>query len=230
MCMNRFITFYLIAAYSLFMLWWFLREDAPKLGTPQAVGASTTPKAKKAEPVAFVSKADGANSRLPLRGEAALPSGRVVAQASAQHIQPAEVGGFTPYRWPGSPPAYPGEPVMAYVRVPSTKSAQALTVNQVGEFPRMMTQPGETVQVRLAFSQTEPDTPVALTSEDGGLIEGAQRSTAGKLDAARQLAFAYTVSQNPGIHRVSIRTPSGDAKILEFWAGAPIPFKKPSTP
>jgi hypothetical protein len=115
--------------------------------------------------------------------------------------------------------------VTAYVRVPSTKKQEALTVNQVGEFPRVMTQPGETVQVRLAFTRTEPGTPVALTSEDGGLIEGGQRSTAGKLDAARQLAFAYTVSQNPGIHRVSIRTPSGESKVLEFWVGKPLALK-----
>jgi hypothetical protein len=119
----------LIASYSLFMLWWFLREDAPKLGTSQAVAVSTTPKVKKVEPVASVGNSAGANARLPLPGEAALPSGRVVAQASAQHIQPGEVGGFTPYRWPGRLPAYPGEPVTAYVRVPSTKKQEALMVN-----------------------------------------------------------------------------------------------------
>lgn len=187
------LTLAFIAAYSLFMLWWFLREDAPKLGTSQAAAVSTPSKAKKVEPVASAATVEKWKAEVAQRIPS-LPSGRVVTQASAQHIQPGEVGGFAPYRWPGAQPAYPGEPVTAYVRVPSTKSAQALTVNQVGEFPRMMTQPGETVQVRLAFSQTEPDTPVALTSEDGGLIEGAQRSAAGKLDAARQLAFAYTVS------------------------------------
>jgi hypothetical protein len=211
----------IVTAYSVFMLWWFLREEAPKPGVKPAA-VSTTAKLKKQAPVAAATL-----PRTSLAKSEFHPAGRVVAQASAQHIQPGEVGSFSPYRWPGSPPAYPGEPVTAYVRVSSTKKQEALTVNQVGEFPRMMTQPGETVQVRLAFSQTEPDTPVALTSEDGGLIEGAERSTAGKLDAARQLAFAYTVSQNPGIHRVSIRTPSGESKILEFWAGPPIPFKKP---
>ncbi|MBV6501493.1 MAG: hypothetical protein CJBNEKGG_04006 [Prosthecobacter sp.] len=221
------LTLVLISAYSFFMLWWFLREDVPKLGISKAAGVSIQPKAKKAEPVASVGRSDGTNSRLPLQGEATLPSGRVVVQASAQHIKLGEEGGFAPYRWPGSPPAYPGEAVTAFVRVSSTKMQQALTVNQAGEFPRMMTQPGETVQVRLAFTQSKPGSPVALSSEDGGLIESTWRTTAGKLDAARQLAFAYTVSKNPGIHRISIRTPSGESKILEFWAGQPLALKKP---
>jgi len=211
----------LVVAYSLFMLWWFLRDEAPKPGAKPTV-ASTTAKAKKPEPAASASLP---GSRLA-KGEFH-PAGRVVAQPSAQHIQPTELPTFQPYRYPGNPPFYPGEPVTAYVRVPSTKKHSALTVNQGGEFPRMMTQPGETVQVRLAFSQTEPDTPVALTSQDGGLIEGGQRSTAGMLDAQRQLAFAYTVSRNPGIHRVTVTTPAGETKTLEFWAGDPIPFKKP---
>jgi hypothetical protein len=114
-----------IAAYSFFMLCWFLREEAPKLVTSQSAAVSTPPKAKKVELVGSVGSSAGANSRWPLRGADTLHLGRVVAQVSAQHIQPGEVGGFAPYRWPGSPPAYPGEPVTAYVRVPSTKSAQA---------------------------------------------------------------------------------------------------------
>jgi hypothetical protein len=114
----------LVAAYSLFMLWWFLREDAPKLGTSQAAAVFTTPKVNRQVPVA---SAPLPSSSLA-KGEFH-PAGRVVAQASAQHIQPGEVGGFVPYRWPGRLPAYPGEPVTAYVRVPSTKKQEALTVN-----------------------------------------------------------------------------------------------------
>lgn len=220
------ITLLFIGVYSLFMLWWSLCENAPKVRAAKSVVVFASTNSEKFEPVTSdgklrVAKLDAAQ-RVPT-----LPTGRVVAQASAQHIQPGEVGGFASYRWPGSPPAYPGEAVTAYVRVPSTKSAQALTVNQAGEFPRMMTQPGETVQVRLAFTQSEPGSPVALSSEDGGLIESTWRTSAGKLDAARQLAFAYTVSKNPGIHRISIRTPSGESKILEFWAGQPLALKKP---
>jgi hypothetical protein len=150
----------------------------------------------------------------------------VVAKPSTQHIQPGEIGAFKPYLYPGGKPYYPGEVVTAYVRVPSMKKNEALTVNQGGEFPRMMTQPGETVQVRLAFTKTEPDTPVAITSQDGGLIEGGQRSTAGVLDATRQLAFAYTLSNTPGIHRVTLTTPAGETKALQFWVGPPLAMKK----
>ena len=67
---------------------------------------------------------------------------------------------------------------------------------------------------------------MALTSQDGGLIEGGQRSTTGMLDATRQLAFAYTVSNNPGIHSVTLTTPAGETKTLEFWAGPPMALRQ----
>jgi|GEM_PF-1876583 len=206
----------LVVAYSLFMLWWFLREEAPSLRT------KSTAATKKNAPAASASPPLGSSSK------GGFPAtGRAVAQASGQHIKPGEIAAFQPYRYPGTPPYYPGEPVTAYVRVPSTGKNEALTVNQGGEFPRMMTQPGETVQVRLSFTDTAPETPVALTAQDGGYIEGGLTSTAGKLDATKQLAFGFTVSKNPGIHRVTLKTPAGETKTLEFWAGPPISFKKP---
>lgn len=211
----------LVTAYSLFMLWWFFREDAVKPSSKPPVAASTKAKKTATSP----SSASKSTATSPGNFNFA-PAGRVVAKASVQHIQSAEIGAFKPYLYPGGKPYYPGEVVTAYVRVPSTKKQEALTVNQGGEFPRMMTQPGETVQVRLAFTDTAPETPVALTSQDGGLIEGGQRSTAGVLDATRQLAFAYTVSNNPGIHRVTVTTPAGETKALQFWAGPPLAMKK----
>ncbi len=67
-------------------------------------------------------------------------------------------------------PFYEGEPVTAYVRVGSTGRQAALAVNQGGEYPQLLTEPGEEVQIRLAFSRTEPGSPIALTAQDGGLV------------------------------------------------------------
>jgi hypothetical protein len=215
-------TLVLVTAYSLFMLWWFLREDAVKPSAKSPAAVTTKPKAKTPAPTASSSS----NTRTTSPGKFTFaPAGRVVDNVSTQDIQPAEIGAFQPYLYPGNPPLYEGEPVTAYVRVPSSKTSQALTVNQMGEYPQLDTQPGETVQIRLAFTKTAPDTPVALTSQDGGLIEGGQLSTAGMLDGSRQLAFAYTVSPNRGIHRVTLTTPAGETKTLQFWAGTPMPMK-----
>ena len=133
----------LVTAYSVFMLWWFLREEAVKPSSKSPVTAAT--KAKKTAPITAVGGKRVTSS--PDNFDFA-PAGRVVAKVSAQHIQPAEIGAFKPYLYPGGKPYYRGEVVTAYVRVPSTKKHEALTVNQGGEFPRMMTQPGETVQVQ----------------------------------------------------------------------------------
>jgi len=216
------LTFALIAAYSLFMLWWFMCEDAPKPGSRPTVVSTKVTQTKKTVPVP---SANGKSGTSATTNPGFAPEGRVVAKPSAQHIRAEEIGGFKPYLYPGGKPYYAGDPVTAYVRVPSTKQELALTVNQAGEFPQLNTAPGEVVQVRLAFTKTAPSTPIALTSEDGGLIEGGVRSSAGKLDAARQIAFAYTVSNNRGIHRVTVTTPLGETQTLEFWAGLPMQMK-----
>jgi hypothetical protein len=64
-------------------------------------------------------------------------------------------------------PPYDGEPVTAYIAVPSTGRKVALTVNQLGEFPRIATEPEEQVEVPLAFTRT----PVAVAAQDGGETE-----------------------------------------------------------
>lgn len=144
---------------------------------------------------------------------------------SSSHIRADDLPSFKPYPYPGGQPYYPGEKTTAYVRVPSTGKQEAMTVNQGGEYPRLLTKPGETVQIRLAFTETPPETPIALTAQDGGLIEGKQKSTVGWVDSAGQLAFAYSLSNNPGMHRVTVGTPSGETKTLEFWVQAPAEAK-----
>jgi hypothetical protein len=118
-------------------------------------------------------------------------------------------------------PGYEGEPVTAYVAVPSTGKRVALTVNQLGEFPRLDTEPSETVEVRLAFARTEPGAQVAVVAQDGGRLHTGRLSGALAVDAERQIAFGFKVSANVGLHRIAVSTPVGEVKTVEFWAGPP---------
>lgn len=215
-------TFALILAYTAFMFWWFLRDDAPtsRQSGSRSASVAANSKPSSGKPVGNSSKSTPASER-----KVTAATVRPVIRGSSNSIQASELSAFKPYLYPGGTPYYDGEPVTAYVRVPSSRRQQALTVNQAGEFPRMQTEPGETVQIRLAFTETVPDTPIALTVHDGGAIEGRHQATALRLDAARQLGFSFTVSTNPGLHRVTVLTPKGETKTLEFWAGPPIPWK-----
>ena len=136
-------------------------------------------------------------------------------------IDPAGLADFQPMPFPGGEPAYDGEKVTAYIAVPSTGKKVALTVNQLGEFPRIQANESEQVEILLAFSTTKPGSRVALAVQDGGKLHTGKLSGALPVDDARQLAFAFTVSPNPGMHRVSATTQTGELKTLEFWAGPP---------
>ena len=136
-------------------------------------------------------------------------------------IAPSALADFEAIPFPGGQPAYDGEKVTAYVASANSGRKIALTVNQLGEFPRVWTNPSEPVEVRLAFTSTRPGSHVAVAAQDGGKFQGGVVSAALQVDDARQIAFAFTVSANPGMHRVSVTTPDGERKTLEFWAGPP---------
>jgi len=144
-----------------------------------------------------------------------------LARTAEGRIDPASLATFTPVAYPGGAPAYDGEPVTAYISIPSTGKKVALTVNQLGEFPRLTIEPGEQVEVRLAFTSTVPGTPIALADRDGGRLSSGKVSAALPLDERREVAFGFTVSPNIGMHQISVTTPAGETKTVEFWAGPP---------
>ncbi len=162
----------------------------------------------------------------PAAANAAPSAATPIVRDAEGRIDPASVGEFAPLVFPGGPPDYEGEPVTAYVGVPSSGRKVALTVNQLGEFPRIDTAPSEKVEIRLVFATTAPGTPIAVAAQDGGKLHTGKLSAAQPLNAERQLAFAYTVSPNPGMHRVSVTTPAGELKTLEFWAGPPAALQR----
>jgi hypothetical protein len=216
--MKALIPLVLIASYLGFLAWWFLRNDSSQSSRNSQRVARTVVVAPKSPQVLSKSPSHSEAKRSLVKQKS--PVLREHAPSST-HIRADELPSFKPYPYPGGQPYYPGEKTTAYVRVPSTGKQEAMTVNQGGEYPRLLTKPGETVQIRLAFTETPPETPIALTAQDGGLIEGKQKSTVGWVDSAGQLAFAYSVSNNAGMHRVTVGTPSGETKTLEFWVEAP---------
>jgi len=111
--------------------------------------------------------------------------------------------------------------VTAYVAVPSTGRKVALTVNQLGEFPRIETKPSGQVEVRLAFTSTKPGDRVAVVARDGGKLQTGKLSAALTVGENQQIAFAFTAPPNVGIHRLSVTTPAGELKTPAFWAGPP---------
>ncbi len=147
--------------------------------------------------------------------------GKGVTTAYTERITPASLKDFTEVAFPEGRPMYEGEPVLAYVSVPSNGQKIAVGVSQAGEYPRIYTEPKEKTEVRLRFSNSPPGTKVAVAVQDGGMLHTGKSSALMTLDELGQLAFGFTVSPNNGIHRVSVTTSAGEVKTLNFWAGAP---------
>jgi hypothetical protein len=124
----------------------------------------------------------------------------------------------------GGTPAVEGEVSDVFVKVGSTGQKLHLTPNQGREFPRVYVREGETVQVRVEFTQSEPGSAVSISPQDGGNLSG-HPAKVSVLDSDRAIAFDYTASQNPGTHRVKLVTQSGDAHLLDFWAGPENPYR-----
>lgn len=125
--------------------------------------------------------------------------------------------------------AIPATPLKGTV---AAKAAATLTIgdkkvtlepNQVGGFPRQSVQQGQKVTVQIRYPNGSPGDLVVAAVLDGGQFDDRQRVLPLHLDEARRVTFDYTVSQELGIFRVSVRK-SGDVKMVELWAGAEPPL------
>uniref|UniRef100_UPI00056DA62C hypothetical protein n=1 Tax=Verrucomicrobium sp. BvORR106 TaxID=1403819 RepID=UPI00056DA62C len=113
-----------------------------------------------------------------------------------------------------------GEVVEAFVSVAALNRRVRMMPNQLGEYPRIWMGDAARAEVTLVFQDAAPGTPVALAAQDGGKFTGQdQAALLTAVDAQQRVSFAFDVSSNPGVHRVTTRTPGGDVKLLEFWAG-----------
>jgi hypothetical protein len=110
--------------------------------------------------------------------------------------------------------------VEAYVSVAALNRRMRMMPNQIGEYPRIWMGDAARAEVTLVFQDAAPGTPVVLAAQDGGKFTGHDKaSVLTAVDQQQRVSFAFDVSSNPGVHRVTTRTPSGDVKMLEFWAG-----------
>jgi hypothetical protein len=134
-------------------------------------------------------------------------------------IMQASASEFQRQAFPDGVPAYEGEMVTAYVEVPSSGKKIALTPNQSGEYPKVVTQPGEAVEVRLAFTRSQPGEAVAVSAQDGGVLHVGKMAGKLEVNTNREVGLGFVVSTNPGIHRITFTTSGGEAKTLNFWAG-----------
>jgi len=133
----------------------------------------------------------------------------------------AKLGDFRVMEYPQGKPAAPGEPAVAFVSVPSSGDNVAVEPNQIGEFPPVYADPGETVQVGVVFPATRPGTKVRIVAEDGGALEGAdgQPAQVVELDAARSFSLPFQLGSVAGSYRLTIATTEGEPKRLHLHAG-----------
>ncbi len=185
---------------------------------PDSKGLSSNPAApnaarKDSQSIATSQKNSGA-------GSAAFPV--------SQPVDATDLSTYKEYKYPTGTPKYEGENVTAFVHVKSSEQAVKFQPNQMGEYPRVWMQQEEVANIQLAFPETKPGTPVAISAQDGGSLDGVKIATSRQVDENGRIAFDFKTSPNPGIHRVSVMTASGEVKILDFWAGDPPVLQKAS--
>lgn len=111
---------------------------------------------------------------------------------------------------------YPGRFAKATVQVDG-KSYQ-LTPNQIGNFPRVLVQPKDTIHVQVAYPQGQPGDAVVVETEDGGNLDGKKMANITALDGQQKVQFNFQTTSQPGIYHVALRN-GPDVKVLNFWAG-----------
>ncbi len=148
------------------------------------------------------------------------------------------IGSSKPFDRPAYEPVLPpsegrpeveGEPLEVFVQIPSKRQQLLLRPNQGREYPRVYVSEGETVSVRVEFSQSPPGTKVAVVPQDGGALAG-RVSIVHSIDSQRAIAFDFTASRNRGTHRVKLTTQLGETHLLDFWVGKENPFRTASAP
>lgn len=127
--------------------------------------------------------------------------------------------GFEIVNWPEGTPHYEGEYVAADVTTQDGRKLR-MSVNQLGEYPRVQVRAGELVQVRMQFQSSPPGMPIALTAQDGGTLAAGKPTQSVQLGEDRTASFEFTAGTNDGIHRISVTTPEGEVKNFDFWVGA----------
>lgn len=192
-----------LAAIALVAALLFLRPDEPAV--PVADGAAPT----------------SADAGAEGRGDA--EAGRRAAGAPAAAA--AVAGTPVPLRAGVRPDAGGGAAVGGVAAVVRRASGETVSprLNGLGHFERIHVAAGESLPVRVVYPEGQPEDPVAIEVQDGGALDSGAIAQLGRLDAERALAFTYSLSANPGIHRVMLRK-GADTRTFDFWVGPDIPL------
>lgn len=183
--------------------------------------------------------------REPLAPPSAIPQ----AHPATPTLAPSDVSSNAPLAQsngiaapaPNPPAAPPLEPTavpatrVGYAAQPSQSGERATAAidvdgkrievapNQIGNFQRVFVAPGAQVPIRVNYPEAEAGEVVNIEAEDGGLIaESKSVGHVAKLDAEKTLPFHFTVTEEPGIHRVVLRK-GADVKTLDLWVGPELP-------
>lgn len=152
------------------------------------------------------------------RAGTAVPPTRNNPSSAAIQSARSDFPDFKAVGYAGTSPVTEGEYAEAFVRTASGNGFR-LTPNQLGEFQKTYVQPFERVSVEIAYASVAPGTPFAIAVQDGGSLKAGKTGAVVQLDDQQRLRFDFAASHNEGIHRVVVRSPDGDRKMLEFWAG-----------
>ena len=110
----------------------------------------------------------------------------------------------------------PGQEAVAQVKLGGT--TYELHPNQIGGFDRLNIEPKAKIPIRVTYANGNPGDPISIEVEDGGQLDNKKIAKVQSLDAAKQLAFTFSASEQSGIFRVVLRNGS-DVKEISFWAG-----------
>lgn len=114
-----------------------------------------------------------------------------------------------------------GEPAKARATV-NDKSFD-LVPNQLGIFQRIYVASRAQIAVKVEYPKASTGDPITIQVQDGGQLDNGTVVQQGEIKDGN-VAFHFRATENPGIHRVSLRKGS-DVKTLDFWVGPPLPVR-----
>lgn len=214
---------------------YYLSRDMEKPGAPAktaVLNESPTSPAQSATPetatntrrVGVPVPIDSEDTKLSER----IAEKRVVGTAFPDLKFTAPVGEIVRHPY-GEEPFVPGYQVVA--RAVVGNETHEITANQIGAFPRILTEANAAIPVEFIYMDGVPGQAVYVSVEDGGLLENDQSAKMIRLSEEKRGEFKVRLNADEGRYRIALRS-GGDKKTVEFWVGdqGPLAHPAPNTP
>ena len=108
---------------------------------------------------------------------------------------------------------------VAFCVIKAGEKTHQLTSNYAGYFDRISSLPPlSSVLIELTYPSAQGGEKVAVSVEDGGILEGGEQVKALTLDKAKKASFRFQLASPPGLYRLLLRK-GPDTKIIQFWVG-----------